>query len=94
MAYTKTISQYPMIEWRLRQRGTYATEVNGIELDVWRIGRGWVLGQYGDCGTTDQSSGWRWTALKDHKFVGSETGLASLDAACEAAIKFAEMFKQ
>lgn len=63
-------------EWKRGARGSYQTHVNGIELDVWQIG----------------SLGWRFNALREGVYVGCEQGLISLDAACEAAVKFAEKY--
>jgi hypothetical protein len=60
--------------WAHLPRGSYRRVVNGIELDVWKIG----------------ALGWRFNASKDGVYLGFEQGLISLDAACEAAVRFAE----
>lgn len=65
-------------EWNKAPKGTYQLVIDGIELDVWKIG----------------GLGWRFNALRDGVYLGFEQGLPSLDAACEAAQRFAETYNK
>ena len=62
-----------MLEWQKLPRGSYHLTVNDLTADVFKIG----------------GEGWRWNVSNNSgRYLGYEKCIASLDLACEAALRF------
>ena len=62
------------IEWKKLPKGTYTYTHAGLTVDVWPIG-------------TLRGTAYKWT-IRDEDIYLDQGEEASLDAACEAALKF------